>query len=68
MPWATKHFQGRYWVYQQDTAPAHKAKATQNWLRSHVPDIISPLEWAASSPDLNPMEFSIWSILESSLC
>ena len=25
-PWATKHFEGRHWVFQQDSAPAHRAK------------------------------------------
>ena len=67
-PWATKHFEGRHWVFQQDSAPAHRAKTTQNWLKYHFPDTIYPLEWPASSPDWNPMDFSIWSILESRTC
>ena len=67
-PWATTHFQGRHWIFQQDSAPAHKSKATQAWLKAHFPEIISPMEWPASSPDLNPMDFSIWSILESKAC
>ena len=67
-PWANTHFQGRHWIFQQDSAPAHKSKATQTWLKAHFPEIISPMEWPASSPDLNPMDFSIWSILESKAC
>ena len=28
-PWAMKHFKNRKWTFQQDSAPAHRAKATQ---------------------------------------
>jgi inhibitor of nuclear factor kappa-B kinase subunit alpha len=28
-PWADAHFEGRPWVFQQDSAPAHKARTTQ---------------------------------------
>ena len=58
-PCATKQFEGRHWVFQQDSAPAHSAKTTQNWLKDNFSDTISPLEWPASTPDLNPMDFSI---------
>ena len=67
-PWAGKHFNGAHWVFQQDSAPSHKAKMTSEWLKSNVPDFISPEEWPASSPDLNRMDFCIWSILESRVC
>ena len=53
---------------QQDSAPSHKAKMTSEWLKLNVPDFISTEEWPASSPDLNPMDFCIWSILESRVC
>nr|BAN21458.1 unkown protein [Riptortus pedestris] len=26
-------FAGSHWVFQQDSAPAHKARSTQQWLR-----------------------------------
>lgn len=67
-PWAKKHFKGTHWVFQQDSAPCHKAKITQEWLKKNTPDFISPEEWPASSPDLNPMDFTIWSILEARVC
>ena len=66
--WATKHFEGRHWIFQQDSALAHKSKTTQAWLKAHFPEIISTMEWPASSPDLNPTDFSIWSILENKAC
>ena len=65
-PWAGKHFNCAHWVFQQDSAPSHKAKMTSEWLNLNVPDFIE--EWPASSPDLNPMDFCIWSILESRVC
>jgi inhibitor of nuclear factor kappa-B kinase subunit alpha len=64
-PWADAHFRGRPWVFQQDSAPAHKARTTQAWLRENVPAFISASQWPPYSPDLNPLDFSIWSILES---
>ena len=63
-PWARKHFKKEKWVFQQDSAPANRAKATQEWCKANFPGFISPEEWPPSSPDLNPLDFSIWSILE----
>ncbi|EYC39233.1 hypothetical protein Y032_0667g1336 [Ancylostoma ceylanicum] len=42
--------------------------STQSWLRDNVPDFIPPTQWPARSPELNPMDFSIWSISESEAC
>lgn len=64
-PWARKHFGRRPWTFQQDSAPSHKARANQEWLKNHVPNFISSTQWLSNSPDANPMDFSIWSILES---
>lgn len=43
-------------------------KTTQQWLQINIPHFISQKEWPLSSPDLNPFNFSLWSILESSTC
>uniref|UniRef100_A0A914CGB4 Transposase n=1 Tax=Acrobeloides nanus TaxID=290746 RepID=A0A914CGB4_9BILA len=67
-PWAQRHFAGRDWIFQQDSAPAHKAIETQNWIRDHFPDFISKEEWPANSPDLNPIDFSIRGILKAKAC
>lgn len=68
LPWATSHFGQQRWSFQQDSAPAHKANITQNWIRSHFPDFITRQEWASNSPDLNPLDYSIWGILEKNAC
>jgi len=40
-------------IFQQDLAPAHSAKATSTWFKVHG---IPVLNWPANSPDLNPIE------------
>ena len=67
-PWADHHFGEEVWTFQQDSAPSHKARATKDWLRDNVPGFNSALEWPPRSPDHNPLDFSIWSVLESRVC
>lgn len=40
----------------------------QEWLNKNVPHYISALQWPSNSPDANPLDFSIWSILEARVC
>ena len=65
LPWARKHFKKRPWSFQQDSAPSYGTKSIQEWLSENVPHFITKDEWPPSSPDLNPMDFGIWSYLES---
>ena len=51
------------YVFLQDSAPSHRAKATQNFLRDNTPDFIS-LQEGHRMPDLNPLEYSVWNILQ----
>jgi inhibitor of nuclear factor kappa-B kinase subunit alpha len=68
LPWAQKHFGNQRWTFQQDSAPAHKAKKTQQWCRQNFPDFITSEQWPPYSPDLNPLDYAIWSILEARAC
>lgn len=55
---------GGYFVFQQDSAPAHRAAATVELLKRDTPDFISPDLWPPNSPDLNPVDYSVWGILQ----
>lgn len=56
-----------HWIWQQDGAKAHTANETINWLERNTPDLIIPKDWPSKSPDLNVMDFCIWSLLLSRL-
>jgi len=49
-------FNGPEGVFQQDSAPAHKAKTTQKWLQRNTPAFISTEDWPLQSPGPNPMD------------
>lgn len=51
-------------IFQQDSAPAHMAKVTQQWLDLHFPGFIATAEWPPSSPDCNPLDYFVWGYLE----
>ena len=63
-PWMDTIANGRPYVFQQDSAPAHKAKVTQEWLEENVPYHWSPDVWPPSSPDLNPLDYYVWGVVE----
>lgn len=63
-PWAHNHFKERPYTFQQDSAPSHKARETQEWLKNNVPNFISSAQWPPFSPDANPLDYSIWGILQ----
>jgi len=76
-PWVGRTFQSKEgWTFQQDGAPSHKAEETQVMIGTNCPSFISvdisPKrangEWPPSSPDLSPMDYSIWGILQEEAC
>ncbi|VDL77497.1 unnamed protein product [Nippostrongylus brasiliensis] len=40
----------------------------QDWCAEQLPDFIAHTDWPFSSPDLNPMNYSVWAILERKAC
>ena len=61
---AIREISGEHFTFQQDSAPAHRARETVELLRQETPDFISPFLWPPNSPDLNPVDYSIWSVLQ----
>ncbi|KAI6648741.1 hypothetical protein LOD99_7128 [Oopsacas minuta] len=61
-------FRNNTWIFQQDSAPAHASKSTQDWLRAKKIEFISKDEWPPSCPDLNPLDYSGWANLEARAC
>ena len=55
-------------VFQQDSAPAHRARATFEYLRQTTPQFISPDLWPPNSLDLNPVDYKIWGCVQERVC
>ena len=53
-----------YFTFQQDGAPVHRARETVELLKVEMPDFIPPNLWPSNRPDLNPVDYKIWSILQ----
>ena len=53
-----------FFIFQQDGAPAHRARETVELLMNETPDFIQPTMWPPNSPDLNPVDYAIWSIMQ----
>ena len=65
IPWCNQLASGRPCVWQQDSAPAHKSKETQAWLQKECYDFIPCFHRPSSSPDLNPLDYFVWSYVEN---
>jgi len=50
-------------TFQQDSAPWQHAQDTIELLRCSTPHFIAPDMWPPNSPDLNPVDYVIWSIM-----
>ena len=56
---------GRHkWTLQQDGAPAHTARNTMEYLEKEKIDFIEPDMWPPNSPDLNPVDYTVWGALQ----
>ena len=65
IPWYNQVAGERPWVWQQDSAPAHKSKKSQAWLQKEWYDFVHFSHWPPSSPDLNPLDYFVWSYVEN---
>jgi hypothetical protein len=63
-PWMDQVIAGHCYVFQQDGAPAHNSKRTQEWLKANLPEVWEKEIWPPSSPDCNPLDYFVWGITE----
>ena len=65
IPWCNQVTGGRLWVWQKDSAPAHKSKETQAWLQKECYDFVPFSHLPPSFPDLNLLDYFVWSYVEN---
>jgi hypothetical protein len=51
---------GNQWTFQQDGAKSHIHHLIKQWCRNNFPSFIDKDQWPPNSPDLNPLDYSIW--------
>ena len=61
---AIREQSGEQFIFQQDGAPSHRAFDTVEMLRRQTPSFIPPSLWPPNSPDLNPVDYKIWVVLQ----
>lgn len=67
-PWINLHYPDGNYVFQQDGAPPHTSKKTQAWLKDHLVAFFPKDMWPPQSPDLNPLDYSVWATVEKDAC
>ena len=55
---------GPTYVFQQDSAPAHHARETVQLLQMETPEFIASDLWPPNSPDLNPVDYKVWGLMQ----
>jgi len=58
---AIRSVAGDFFIYN---APAYRAGDIVEFLSRNTPDFISPLPWPSNSPDLNPVDYEVWGVLQ----
>ena len=48
------------WDLQQDEASSHTEAMAQQWCKNHFKFFIRKERWPPKSPELNPLDYSIW--------
>ena len=57
-----------HYVFMHNDAIAHTAKTTLlEYFNKNVPEYFEPSSWPPNSPNLNPVDYFIWSWLESNV-
>ena len=67
-PWLDENYPEGNYVWQQDGAPCHTANLAQNYCANHLANFWPKDFWPPSSPDLNPLDYAVWSEVERKAC
>ena len=59
---------GDTFIFQQDSAPDHRAQETIDSLSRATPQFIGPDLWPPNSPHLNPVNFKLWGVMQERVC
>ena len=51
-------------MFHQDSAPMCRARETFDLLTKETPDFIPLMLWPPKSPDLNPVDDKVWSVMQ----
>jgi len=51
-------------IFQQDSALTHRARDTISLLERDTPAFILPDLWPPNSPDLNPVDYKVWGVMQ----
>ena len=68
LPWLADTYPSGNYCWTQDGAPAHTARTTQRLLGEEMSEFWGSEFWPPSAPELNPLDYSIWSYLQEKAC
>ena len=66
--WLDDTYGDQSYVFQQDGAPSHTSEETQAWMDENFKEYWTWEMWPPYSPDLNPLDYSVWGYVESRAC
>ena len=55
---------GDDYVFQQHSTTAHRARQMVELVQRETPKFIAPNLWPPNSPDLNPVDYRIWGVVQ----
>lgn len=67
-PWLEATYPNGGYVWQQDSAPAHKSYHCQTWCRENLAAFWPWSMWPPSSPDISPLDYAIWGEVQRKAC
>ena len=56
------------WIFVQDSALSHRSNFVQDFLEKTLKRrFVKCVEWPPSSPDVNPLDYFFWDIVETKI-